>query len=324
MKHISLPLLFIIIFQLSVGNLWSEERCFMKVADMRVLEDDTVFYLVKKGFSRKDQNLWVPYCGVIDNFHYEVGEYTAVIDKYDINADTIHVINTLSRFETSEFEWWMDHRDLYHDDTTSLRGKRKLKRVLKKLEKVNKIESVATVSGTIDGCDYVDLGLPHGVLWATCNVGANKPTDNGSSFTYEEIKSEPLYGSLYEIKQRFELKRRQQIRDDSLVIHSWHVPSVYDQKELLLGCVWHFIENYQNSGLNGIMGVSKRNGNVIFFPADSNNIGVYWSKSVRDPKQKFPIVLAFKKNLNEYAPYENLLVDFNGNAYNLRKVVIRK
>ena len=39
MKHITLPLLCFIIFQLSIGNLWSEERCFMKVADMRVLEN---------------------------------------------------------------------------------------------------------------------------------------------------------------------------------------------------------------------------------------------------------------------------------------------
>ena len=31
-----------------------------------------------------------------------------------------------------------------------------------------------------DGHEYVDLGLPSGTLWATCNVGASKPEEYGS------------------------------------------------------------------------------------------------------------------------------------------------
>ena len=31
---------------------------------------------------------------------------------------------------------------------------------------------------------YVDLGLPSGTLWATCNVGASKPTDYGLYFQW--------------------------------------------------------------------------------------------------------------------------------------------
>ena len=29
-------------------------------------------------------------------------------------------------------------------------------------------------NGTYNGHDYVDLGLPSGLLWATCNIGAIK------------------------------------------------------------------------------------------------------------------------------------------------------
>ncbi len=32
-----------------------------------------------------------------------------------------------------------------------------------------------TVSGEIDNHSYVDLGLPSGIKWATCNIGANNP-----------------------------------------------------------------------------------------------------------------------------------------------------
>lgn len=28
---------------------------------------------------------------------------------------------------------------------------------------------------TENGFEYVDLGLPSGTMWATCNVGATKP-----------------------------------------------------------------------------------------------------------------------------------------------------
>ncbi len=34
--------------------------------------------------------------------------------------------------------------------------------------------------------EYVDLGLPGGVLWATCNVGAEKPEDYGLNFAWGE------------------------------------------------------------------------------------------------------------------------------------------
>ena len=44
----------------------------------------------------------------------------------------------------------------------------------------------ADKSGTIDGHDYVDLGLPSGTLWATCNIGADSPEDYGLYFAWGE------------------------------------------------------------------------------------------------------------------------------------------
>ena len=36
--------------------------------------------------------------------------------------------------------------------------------------------------------DYVDLGLPSGTLWATCNVGAEQPESYGQYFAWGEIQ----------------------------------------------------------------------------------------------------------------------------------------
>ena len=39
-----------------------------------------------------------------------------------------------------------------------------------------------------NGYDYVDLGLPSGTLWATCNVGASKPSDAGLYFQWGDTQ----------------------------------------------------------------------------------------------------------------------------------------
>ena len=48
-------------------------------------------------------------------------------------------------------------------------------------------------SGTYNGHEYVDLGLPSGTLWATCNVGAEKPEDYGDYFAWGETSTKTSY-----------------------------------------------------------------------------------------------------------------------------------
>ena len=43
------------------------------------------------------------------------------------------------------------------------------------------------------GHDYVDLGLPSGTLWATCNVGANAPEEYGDYFAWGETTPKTTY-----------------------------------------------------------------------------------------------------------------------------------
>ena len=41
--------------------------------------------------------------------------------------------------------------------------------------------------------EYVDLGLPSGTLWATCNVGANSPEEYGDYFAWGETQPKTIY-----------------------------------------------------------------------------------------------------------------------------------
>ncbi len=44
-----------------------------------------------------------------------------------------------------------------------------------------------------NGHAYVDLGLPSGTLWATCNIGATKPEEYGDYFAWGETSTKDTY-----------------------------------------------------------------------------------------------------------------------------------
>lgn len=56
-----------------------------------------------------------------------------------------------------------------------------------------KKENNPDVSGTIYGHEYVDLGLPSGTLWATCNIGANAALEYGDLYAWGETETKTTY-----------------------------------------------------------------------------------------------------------------------------------
>ncbi|MBO4332241.1 MAG: hypothetical protein J5875_03665 [Paludibacteraceae bacterium] len=116
-----------------------------------------------------------------------------------------------------------------------------------------------TVSGDVNGYDYVDLGFPSGTLWATFNVGATVPTEKGDLFAWGET----------ETKDSFTQKNYKGTSADAATANwgkPWSMPSKTQLEELWNGCKWSSVENYEDSGVSGYKGVSKYNGNIIFFP----------------------------------------------------------
>ena len=55
-------------------------------------------------------------------------------------------------------------------------------------------DSIVDDNGSIDGHDYVDLGLPSSTLWATCNIGADTPEGYGDYFAWGENEPKEFYG----------------------------------------------------------------------------------------------------------------------------------
>ena len=152
----------------------------------------------------------------------------------------------------------------------------------------NATTSVATnssISGTINGHDYVDLGLS--VKWATCNVGASSPSDYGDYFAWGETS--PKYSYTRENSVTYKKNIGDiagNARYDAARANwgsSWRLPTGSECQELVDRCTWTWTTQGGHEGYK----VTGRNGNSIFLPAagwrngssldNAGEYGRYWS-----------------------------------------------
>lgn len=149
------------------------------------------------------------------------------------------------------------------------------------------LKDSVSVCGQVGSYNYVDLGLPSGLKWATCNIGAKSATDFGEYFAWGETKTKTTFSwENYKLCQasedkltkyclnssygKYDGKEVLEESDDAAHVNwgeTWRMPSAADFKELLEGCVWKTTNNFNNTGVAGVMGISKKNYNIIFFPA---------------------------------------------------------
>ena len=153
--------------------------------------------------------------------------------------------------------------------------------------------------------EYVDLGLPSGTLWATCNVGANAPEEYGDYFAWGETEPKDVYSwSNYKwcngshntltkyctesdygtVDNKVELDPE----DDAAYVNwgeNWRMPTLDQQTELRTECTWTWTTQ---NGVNGYL-VTGPNGNSLFLPAagglyawlyDEGSWGYYWSHTL--------------------------------------------
>lgn len=157
--------------------------------------------------------------------------------------------------------------------------------------------------------EFVDLGLPSGTLWATCNVGTDMPEGYGEYFAWGETEPKDYYywstyqycngsaGTLtkyctqsnYGYNGFVDGLKTLLPEDDIATVHcggNWRMPTEQEWREL--------IENttHTNTTQNGVFGrlFTAANGNTLFLPAagtkDKDGLnyvgsnGRYWSSSL--------------------------------------------
>lgn len=133
-----------------------------------------------------------------------------------------------------------------------------------------------------NGYDYVDLGLPSGNMWATCNVGAENPEDEGDYFSWAEVSpksdyswntlkyyhnSNPIYFTKYSWDSSYPCDYLDTLekKDDAACVNmkgSWSMPNIDDYDELKDYTTQTYVE------VNGqhCMKFTSANGNYIIFP----------------------------------------------------------
>ena len=148
-------------------------------------------------------------------------------------------------------------------------------------------------SGSLNGHQYVDLGLPSGTLWATCNVGASKPEEYGDYFawgettgyksgkttfkwtTYKYCNGTARTLTKYCSNSSLGIvdnKTSLDSEDDAATVNwgsGWRMPTNNQLKELYNSSYttteWTTINN-----VYGRKVTSKKNGNYLFLPAGGN------------------------------------------------------
>ena len=127
-------------------------------------------------------------------------------------------------------------------------------------------QSVHAATGSINGHDYVDLGLS--VKWATCNVGATSPSDYGSYFAWGETSTKSEYTPVNSVTWRKSIGdiagNPQYDAARANWGGTWRLPTKAECEELVNNCTWTWTAQ---DGHNGYRVTSKANGNSIFIPA---------------------------------------------------------
>lgn len=140
--------------------------------------------------------------------------------------------------------------------------------------------TISAPDGYINGHGYVNLGLPSGTKWATCNIGANSPQNDGNYYAWGETSINSNYTisacRAYDIdeltKSSKALTEKMCEGNNLKPSHDaarvnwgslWEMPTCAQITELIEKCIWTWITYKGNKGYR----VVGPNGKSIFLPA---------------------------------------------------------
>ena len=164
--------------------------------------------------------------------------------------------------------------------------------------------SITSSTGTINGYEYVDLGLS--VKWAMCNIGASSPSDYGNYYAWGETETKNEYTNDSSVTygdssiDDFSGNATYDAATANLG-SSWRMPTQDECQELTDNCTWQW-GTYGATSVKGYF-VTGSNGNSIFLPAAGSRYGTsldgddewgrYWSSSLDESDSDYAVSLNF-------------------------------
>lgn len=131
--------------------------------------------------------------------------------------------------------------------------------------------------GYINHHGYVDLGLPSGLKWATCNVGASSPSDYGNYYAWGETTTKSSYDETNSLTYGKDMSALQAagiigalgcltMQYDAARANwggNWRMPTKEECEELERVCKWTWAIQGGHKGYK----ITGPNGHSIFLPA---------------------------------------------------------
>ena len=183
-----------------------------------------------------------------------------------------------------------------------------------------------------NGHEFVEIG---GMKWATCNVGATKPTDNGlyfawgetRGFTAEQVRNGERRFVWDDYKyENYDSLTKYNDTDKKTVLESiddaatfnmgigWRTPTKHEFQSLLYSTTSKWVTNYKGSGVNGRLFIDKNDkSKQLFFPPAGfcyngsvfgvGDEGRYWWSSLLTRSLKCAFYLYFYSGDTYWADY---------------------
>ena len=172
---------------------------------------------------------------------------------------------------------------------------------------------ISVVISPTDSHEYVDLGLPSGLLWATCNVGADNPEEYGDYFAWGETQPKDTYSwSNYQYCNGGPSTLTKYCSTDNLTTllpeddaatanwgSGWRMPTEEEFEELYSNTT---VTWTTQNDVNGRL-FTASNGNSLFLPAagyrfysnlvSAGSYGYYWSSSLYTGSPDYAWCLGF-------------------------------
>ncbi len=162
---------------------------------------------------------------------------------------------------------------------------------------VDYVEVADPVDNKINGHEYVDLGLPSGLKWASCNMGAEARNQYGNVYFWGDTEPKSSTNNKC-MTTGVELDDISGNPDYDAARakwgSTWRLPTKEEAEELLSNCK---IVYRNDRGAPGML-VTGPKGNQIFFPFDSYEVGAayQWTSTPGDTNSKATYLLFYKTN----------------------------
>lgn len=174
-------------------------------------------------------------------------------------------------------------------------------------KKIKELELNAGVGVPKETMEYVDLGLPSGIMWAKCDLGETSPEKYGATYAWGETWTkwtidyyyftdivEGQYTKYDSRDKRFFLEKE----DDVAYLRlgeGWRYPTWNEVQELIDNCT---VTESTLNGWPGVMFVSKKNNNYIFFGYRTKGSAgsLRWTSAVVESNPTLAKCLSFKRN----------------------------